>query len=202
MCVAHVSCVRTPADASVWGEGRVPWAASSATSPAGNTALSSQALFASLLGAFVNSGLSITKAPKRRKLNHEGGGLPTPRWLPKVINVMRADDGGPCCAWATPSALRMSPPPAPPPHASAHRIAWRPWQLHNRPLSRWRLFPKPALFPGSSLSSGTHGRGPGRAGCLPPLGCAWPSAWCEGDPKGLTVSRCEDAHVRVMCAHA
>lgn len=89
-----------------------------------------------LLGAFVNSGLSITKAPKRRKLNNGGGASPPTLPPQKVINVMRAEDGErPCCAWATPSALRMSPLPAPPPHTSAHRTPSRPWQLPNRPLS-------------------------------------------------------------------
>lgn len=101
-------------------------------------------------------------------------------------------------AWATSSALRMSPPP----HASAHRIAWRPWQLHNRPLSLVALSHtglvsrvQPVLRDAWAWSR--------KGWASPSFGlCAWHSAWCEGDPKGLTVSRCEDAHVRVMCAHA
>lgn len=154
-----------------------------------------------LLGAFVNSGLSITKAPKRRKLNNGGGAFPPTLPPQKVINVMRAEDEA--RAVRGPRPLLCACPRSLPRPPTLQRTA--PHRGHgNSPtiLSRWRLFPTPALFPGSSLSSGPHGRGPGRAGRLPPLGCAWPSAWCEGDPKGLTVSRCEDAHVRVMCAHA
>lgn len=112
-----------------------------------------------LLGAFVNSGLSITKAPKRRKLNHGGGPSPPTLPLQKVINVMRAEDGGRrpvlCVGHALCSARVPAPCPAPPRLSAPHRMAA---MATPQPSSlAGGSFPRPPCFPGPACPPGRMG---------------------------------------------
>lgn len=157
-CVWPMCCVcgRRPTPPCVWGGAGSPGLP--APPPALQETRPSQVrpCLLPLLGAFVNSGLSITKAPKRRKLNHGVGGLPA--HVASAKGDKRDESGGrrtEARAWATPSALRVSPPPAPPPHASAHPIAA---MATPQPSSlAGGSFPRPPCFPGPACPPGRMG---------------------------------------------
>lgn len=158
MCVAHVSCVWTPPDASVCGGAGSPGLP--APPPALQETRPSQVrpCLLPLLGAFVNSGLSITKAPKRRKLNH-GGGLPA--HVASAKGDKRDESGGRrteavlCVGHALCSAHVPAPCPAPPRLSAPHPIAA---MATPQPSSlAGSSFPRPPCFPGPACPPGRMG---------------------------------------------